>query len=437
MLPGPGPAGSLLLPAKAQLTAAALREYRELLRKTRSNKGEESGSLFQQAKERVLLRLRQPPPRHDPRRAFGRLRERWAAARLSLRDLKNEQKERLRQYMAAAVGSSSVTSSIGSSLSSGDGLALAPPVAQQPAAVAVAAGGAALDASAAAAVMGSNGPLRHLVIAAVGGTCKLFLQAGARTSVQGGERMAAALRRPPGQGLITVSNHVGSIDDPLITSSIVPAAKLLEPAAMRWTLCATDRCFKHALLSPFFCAAKVLPVERGAGLSQFGMQLAQSRLAEGEWVHIFPEGTRSRDGRMLPIRKGVGWLVASAAASGGQPPMVLPFVHSGMEDVLPKGRSLPKLGQELRVLVGEPVAVDDLLSGAAAEGWSEERLHVAIADRVGQVGRPLALLGQQPGLREGCRLRRLSASRPASGRVARRAPATAQTHPCWALTTNL
>lgn len=44
-------------------------------------------------------------------------------------------------------------------------------------------------------------------------------------------------------------------------------------------------------------------------------------------------------------RKGVGWLVASAAASGGQPPMVLPFVHSGMEDVLPKGRSLPKLGE--------------------------------------------------------------------------------------------
>ena len=48
----------------------------------------------------------------------------------------------------------------------------------------------------------------------------------------------------------------------------------------------------------------------------------------------------------LPLcRKGVGWLVASAAASGGQPPMVLPFVHGGMEDVLPKGRSLPKLGE--------------------------------------------------------------------------------------------
>lgn len=47
------------------------------------------------------------------------------------------------------------------------------------------------------------------------------------------------------------------------------------------------------------------------------------------------------------------------------------------------------------MLVGEPIAVDDLLRGAAAEGWSEEKLHVAIADRVGQVRRrrlPLALL---------------------------------------------
>ncbi len=32
------------------------------------------------------------------------------------------------------------------------------------------------------------------------------------------------------------------------------------------------------------------------------LDLLQSRLAGGEWVHIFPEGTRSRDGRMLPVR---------------------------------------------------------------------------------------------------------------------------------------
>lgn len=41
----------------------------------------------------------------------------------------------------------------------------------------------------------------------------------------------------------------------------------------------------------------------------------------------------------------MGWLVASAAASGAPPPLVLPFVHSGMERVMPKGRTLPKLGE--------------------------------------------------------------------------------------------
>lgn len=37
------------------------------------------------------------------------------------------------------------------------------------------------------------------------------------------------------------------------------------------------------------------------------------------------------------------------------------------------------------MLVGEPVAVEDLLAAAVAQGWAEQRLQAAIADRVGQV----------------------------------------------------
>jgi monolysocardiolipin acyltransferase len=95
---------------------------------------------------------------------------------------------------------------------------------------------------------------------------------------------------------------------------------------------------------PFFRAAKVLPVERGAGMFQPGLAAAEERLRSGDWVHIFPEGTRSRDGRMQPVRKGVGRLVAACAAAD---PVIVPFVHSGMREVLPKGSLLPKVNQEV------------------------------------------------------------------------------------------
>lgn len=67
-------------------------------------------------------------------------------------------------------------------------------------------------------------------------------------------------------------------------------------------------------------------------------------------------------------RKGVGWLVASAAASGAAPPLVLPFVHSGMERVMPKGRALPKLGElEMRSVAG----LSRTCCMERGESWSE------------------------------------------------------------------
>ncbi|GIL42918.1 hypothetical protein Vafri_745 [Volvox africanus] len=112
------------------------------------------------------------------------------------------------------------------------------------------------------------------------------------------------------------------------------------------------------------------------------MMAAESRLAAGEWVHIFPEGTRSPDGVTLgSVRKGIGRLVASLPADAPAP-LVVPFVHRGMEDVMPRGAVMPAVGQQIDVLVGEPIAVDDLLSAARAEGWPADRLHTAVASRV-------------------------------------------------------
>lgn len=53
-------------------------------------------------------------------------------------------------------------------------------------------------------------------------------------------------------------------------------------------------------------------------------------------------------GKMGPVRKGVGKLVASCE----QPPLVVPFVHSGMEQVMPRGKALPTVGKKVRQSVG-------------------------------------------------------------------------------------
>ena len=65
-----------------------------------------------------------------------------------------------------------------------------------------------------------------------------------------------------------MSNHIASMDDPLVISALLPKSVLLDARNLRWTLCATDRCFRNPVTSAFFNCVKVLPVSRGEGIYQ-------------------------------------------------------------------------------------------------------------------------------------------------------------------------
>uniref|UniRef100_A0A0D9V9W5 Phospholipid/glycerol acyltransferase domain-containing protein n=1 Tax=Leersia perrieri TaxID=77586 RepID=A0A0D9V9W5_9ORYZ len=202
--------------------------------------------------------------------------------------------------------------------------------------------------------------LQALAVPLIGNACHVFMHGLNSVQIYGAEKLQQALQeRPKGKPLLTVSNHVAAMDDPFVIASILPPSVMLEAQKLRWTLCATDRCFTNPILSTFFKSVKVLPVSRGDGIYQKGMDLALSKLNNGGWVHIFPEGSRSKDGgkTIAPAKRGVGRLVMDADSL----PVVIPFVHTGMQDIMPVGKRIPRAGKRVIVVVGDPINFDDLI----------------------------------------------------------------------------
>ena len=149
-----------------------------------------------------------------------------------------------------------------------------------------------------------------------------------------------------GRGVLSFSNHVSLFDDPLLVSNL----GRVKFDDVRW-IGADHKNFYGSALKGFISAAgKCVPIMRGAGLDQPGLAFLTECLRNGHWVHIFPEGGRTRDpdARMrTPFKQGIGKLIAEAR------PILAPFYHYGMHRVLPIGKTMPSRGQSVQVLFGQ------------------------------------------------------------------------------------
>ncbi len=135
---------------------------------------------------------------------------------------------------------------------------------------------------------------------------------------------------------------------------------------VRWSLAAHDVCFTRASLGSLFSLGKIVPVVRGLGVRQPGVDFALRRLREGGWVHVFPEGRVNLTKEQVRLKWGVGRLVADCPL----PLTVLPIFHLGLDSVLPnRAPYLPRIGRKVTVCVGEPMVN---LQGLAAGGGSEK-----------------------------------------------------------------
>ncbi|KAL9955860.1 hypothetical protein ACROYT_G037253 [Oculina patagonica] len=96
--------------------------------------------------------------------------------------------------------------------------------------------------------------------------------------------------RPDGVPLVTVCNHTSCLDDPCLWGLMKMRSVLNTRKKVRWTLGARELLFSTPLRSSFFSRAKAIPVVRGDGVYQQGVDVAIEQLNKGQWVHVFPEG---------------------------------------------------------------------------------------------------------------------------------------------------
>lgn len=168
-----------------------------------------------------------------------------------------------------------------------------------------------------------------------------------------------------GPGIIA-SNHL-SVLDSLYLPYMIPRTITFVAKSEYFT----SRKPMERMFGMYLRKANHLPVDRtGARAGQEMLEAALGVLRQGLLFGIYPEGTRSPDGRLYRGRTGVGWL----ALRSGAP--VIPVAMMGTDKLLPPGRRFPR-PRSIEIRVGKPLTFSDFSSEAA--GARERR---AVTDRV-------------------------------------------------------
>ncbi|KAI2470622.1 hypothetical protein F4781DRAFT_390019 [Annulohypoxylon bovei var. microspora] len=209
------------------------------------------------------------------------------------------------------------------------------------------------------------------------------------------------------RGLITVSNHISVLDDPIMWG-VLPLRYGFDPSNHRWGLGAHDICYKNKLIGSFFYAGQVLPTHRlqhspHGGLFQSTIPQAIRLLssppfpappsdpeapegrhdvcdpfASGEltfsttgadryvapstyarnrhgWVHVFPEACVHQHPKML--LRYFKWGVSRLILESEPMPDVVPMFVDGAQRLMPEDRAfprfLPRFPTKFRVAFGD------------------------------------------------------------------------------------
>ena len=167
-------------------------------------------------------------------------------------------------------------------------------------------------------------------------------------------------RLEPGRPYIFMANHASMVD--------IWAVFVTIPASFRFI--AKKQLARIPLFGWAMAAGRFIFIDRqNAVAARRSMEEAARRIRSGQSVVIFPEGTRTRDGRLLPFKKGGFHLAIDSGAA------IVPVAIRGSRAIMPRGAALIRAGT-VAVEVDEPIPTDGMTAS------DREALMVKVRGRV-------------------------------------------------------
>jgi 1-acyl-sn-glycerol-3-phosphate acyltransferase len=149
---------------------------------------------------------------------------------------------------------------------------------------------------------------------------------------------------PEKGGVILASNHLSFIDSVFLP--LVMQRRIFFLAKSDYF---HGKGISGWITKTFFKGTGMLPIDRSGGkASEASLNTGLRVLHEGEVLGIYPEGTRSPDGKMYRGRTGVARMILEAHVP------VIPVAMIDTEKVMPVGRKIPKV-RRIGIVFGEPM----------------------------------------------------------------------------------
>jgi len=148
---------------------------------------------------------------------------------------------------------------------------------------------------------------------------------------------------PKKGAFILVSNHQSYLDPIFCVCPLKRQSHFI----------ARDTLFTNWFFGPLISSVNAIPVKLGEP-DIAAMRKVLEKLKKGAGVTLFPEGTRTHDGKIAPFKPGLGLL----SRRGNAP--IVPVVIDGAFECWPRFKKLFSPGRRIRVTYGEPITVEQV-----------------------------------------------------------------------------